>query len=211
MRFRVVTNTSPTMKKSKSCLTRMADQLETLLSLPIEERVVAVDRDVRSRRNQFADIDPFDLANALGVPQPDSPSGDWSFTGYAEKVSAEELAGTYTPVAEVVEFLRGHVTLARFRVLEKRFAEVDEQRPELGFLKSKERRIFEQIATERRLESNLSNGICRVASYSVRQRGIELEFEGDMEDDGHCLYLRTPYDKRRGNFHDRSNWVTESW
>lgn len=48
---------------------------------------------------------------------------------------------------------------------------------------------------------------CSVESAS----GAVLEFEGDVEDDGACINLRTPYDKRAKRFTDLSRCLTSGW
>jgi hypothetical protein len=50
-------------------------------------------------------------------------------------------------------------------------------------------------------------GHCSVTSPS----GAKLQFEGEIEDDGHCITLRTPYDKRAKRFVDLSRCRTSYW
>ena len=48
-------------------------------------------------------------------------------------------------------------------------------------------------------------------SSVTTESGFELAFEGDIEDDGACLGLRTPYDYRDGNFVDLDNCEYDAW
>jgi hypothetical protein len=56
------------------------------------ERIEVVADDVLKREDKFREIAPHDLAEAIQVPQPSSPGGEWTFTRYAEKTSIETYA-----------------------------------------------------------------------------------------------------------------------
>lgn len=84
-------------------------------------------------------------------------------------------------------------------------------RSKFDFLTNEERDHLEGAIAMENLELNMSNGICCVARYSIPAPGGILPFEGDIEDDGHCITLRTPYDDRDGRFKDLENCVTESY
>ena len=181
--------------------------------MSLMQRIAAVAHDIDSGADEFASIDPHDLARALGVEQPENPAIGWTFASYAEKKSAEEQAGNRGSVEGFVDHLKGNVTEARFRELESKFEALEASGEwEFSFLKDKEREIIEQALAEDDLEGNQSNGMNCIASYTVHgAEGVELNFEGLVEDGGGCFELKTPYDERDGKFHDFSNCATDEW
>ncbi len=182
------------------------------MAMPLEKRIAAVAKDVKTKADRFAGIPAHDLAEALEVPQPEQPSNDWFFWAYAHKGTLEEYAHSRHPVSEFVYCLEGKVPEERFRVLREKFEGLDRlARPKFGFLTTAERKIIERTLDHEELERNMSNGISTVARYCVKQGRIKLRFEGDIEDDGDCITLRTPYDERKGNFVDLSNCITNDW
>ena len=188
------------------------DPLTALLAMPLGQRIIAVAEDVQSRTDRFSGIDEFDLAEALEVSQPEMPtSDDWSFTSYADRQTLEEYVTDYGgDVSEVLECLESTVGVRRFRILEKAFALLeDATSPSFDFLTAKEREYAEERMARRRLEANLSNGMSCIASTSVSQGDVLLAFEADIEDDGTCISLRTPYDERDGRFRDLSHCITD--
>lgn len=190
-----------------------AEALQELLALPMADRRAAVARDVRRRSPRYRDIPAHDLAEALGLPQPERPGSEWSFTRYAEIVTVEEYARSYSPASELVYLIESAVDAERFqRLLELSEPLDDAEAPSFSFLLKKERDALEQAIAQQQLESNSSNGMCCIARYSVKApSGDDLEFEGDIEDDGACIDLRTPYDKRANRFRDLTRCLTEDW
>ena len=186
------------------------DPLEELLAMPLKKRIAAIDEDVETRKDRYAGIDAFDLADALEVEQPEQPADAWGFTHYAEKQTVEEFADFQDPVSELVFYLKDHVKEKRFKELTLKFEQLDSiDKPSFEFLKPAERLLIEEAINAEQLEANKSNGMCCVASYMVCKNGHVLCFEGDIEDDGTCLELRTPYDYRDGKFIDLSNCIIE--
>lgn len=189
------------------------EALRELLAVPMSERRDAVARDVRRRSPRYRDIPAHDLADALGVSEPWRPRSDWSFTRYAEIVTVEEYARNSSPASELVYLIEHSVDPKRFeRLLELSKPLDDADAPSFSFLLKTEREALEHAIAEQRLESNESNGMCCIARCSVESpSGSALEFEGDIEDDGACLYLRTPYDKRAKRFRDLTRYLTTDW
>lgn len=189
------------------------EALQDLLALSMSERRDAVARDVRRRFPRYRDIPAHDLAEALGVPQPESPSSDWAFTRYAEIVTVEEYARNYSPASELVYLIEDSIDPTRFQRLLELSEPLDKvEAPSFSFLRKDERHALEHAIAEQQLESNESNGMCCIAHYSVgAPSGDALEFEGDIEDDGTCIYLRTPYDKRARRFRDLTRCLTHHW
>ncbi len=77
----------------------------------------------------------------------------------------------------------------------------DKEKPDFHFLTPGERELLEEAIGTEELEANQSNGLGCIARYSIETAsGYSLSFEGDIEDDGTCITLRTPYDYRDGKF-----------
>ncbi len=187
--------------------------LAALMALPLKARIDAVSADVRTRMDQFASIPPHELANALEVPDSRRPGGDgWALIGYAERRRLEEHAAETDLVADFVFALEDEVPRSRFLELQKLFESWDEGAvTSFAFLSPAEREALEDALARKCLERDLSNGLSTVAHFEVQDGRSNLSFEGDIEDDGSCLYLRTPYDKREGRFKNLERCVTEKW
>ena len=94
-----------------------SDLLRELLAVPLSERIERVANDVLLHQDKFRTLAAHDLAEALGVPQPECPSGDWSVTRYAKRQSVEEYAKLYSSpseFAEIVYALEDSVSPPRF-------------------------------------------------------------------------------------------------
>jgi len=190
-----------------------ASSLQTLLALSLDGRREAVARDVRRRAPQFSTISAHDLADALDVPEHWRPGNEWSFTRYAPIVSAEEHARYNSPASELVYLIEDAVSAERFQQLLKDSEPLDDaDDPSFAFLTKVERSRLEDAIAEKQMEANESNGMNCIARCSVESdSGAVLEFEGDVEDDGACINLRTPYDKRAKRFTDLARCRTSCW
>jgi hypothetical protein len=176
------------------------DPLTTVLAMPLRQRVAAVASDVKSRADKFAGIDAFDLAKALGVPQPEQPSSsDWTFTLYADSLSLEDYFEN-SGETEVLDMLTDWVDVLRAAELRERFAELDEDaaEPSFDFLTAKERAYVETRIAELAVTPEEDQGLLRIANYIVKDGHIELNFEAEINDAGVTVVLRTPYDHRDG-------------
>ena len=63
---------------------------EFLNELTVAERIAVVAEDVVSGQKRFASIETHDLAELLGIPQPEQPDDSWSRTIFAERRTLEE-------------------------------------------------------------------------------------------------------------------------
>jgi hypothetical protein len=188
--------------------------LQSLLSMDMEQRREEIARDLRRRRARYRDIEPHDLAEALGVPQPDLPcSGDWSFTTYAEIVSVEEYAKCCDPASEIVYIIQHKVSAERFQQLLELSEGLDAtDSPSFQFLSKEERTLLELAIAEEELEGAQMNGTNTIAHYSLETTsGATLTFEACIEDDGTCIHLRTPYDERAKRFKDLTKCLTDCY
>jgi hypothetical protein len=187
--------------------------LKALLEMPIAGRIQAIAEDVSTRRDRYKGINAHDLANALGVPQPECPNGDWEFIRYAEKETVEAFALCSSPVSEIVYLIEDKVSPQRFQELLTKSAGLDDKRePKFDFLTAEEREELEDTIAADQLDANGSNGMNCLAEYTVSAPpDDQLRFEANVEDDGSCFILKTPYDYRDGKFRDLGNCVTDSW
>jgi hypothetical protein len=187
--------------------------LTQLLSISLPERISAVTQDLRSRQDRYRATEPHALANALGVPESRRPGEDgWRFTAYAEIRSLEDYAAEKNPPSELVYALKGKVSAARFSELETTFAKLDGQEElTFDFLDEKERLLLEVGLARDDLQGRIMNGISAVARFCVPASDDGLWFEAVVEDDGACIELRTPYDRRDGKFAKLENCVTQEW
>lgn len=173
--------------------------LDELLAIPsIEDRIRIVAIDLQERTDKYRDIDPFDLADVLGVPTPEN-RGDWDNYFTSEILTVEEEDQMGGPPSETVRALLEFVTGQRADEIEAKAEELDAVvNPTFEFLTTEERTILEKELAEARLQSKSENGIGGIMRYCLRSGDSTLIFEGDVEDDGVCIFLRTPYDYRDG-------------
>jgi hypothetical protein len=154
--------------------------LQELLAMPLSARIEAVIKDVMSHEDKFKNIDSHALADALGVPETESPGQGWCFTRYAMRESVETYAEGHFPVSEIVYLIE-------------------------------DKQLIEAITADQ-LESNSSNGMNCIAHYVIESPlGEDLWFEAEIEDDGACIILRTPYDSRDNRFIDLTNCLVDEW
>jgi hypothetical protein len=84
--------------------------------------------------------------------------------------------------------------------------------PNFDFLTRTERNDLQEAIAAKELEANELNGMNCIARFVIKtSSGSALEFEGNIEDDGACIHLRTPYDKLAKRFVDLSDCVTSVW
>jgi hypothetical protein len=128
-------------------------------------------------------------------------------------MTVEEYAQYNSPASEVIYMIEDSLDPERLEELIRLSEPLDDvEKPCFSFLTRSERSSIEDAIAERQLEANESNGMCCLGHCSVKSpSGAELQFEGDIEDDGQCITLRTPYDKRAKRFVDLSRCRTSYW
>jgi hypothetical protein len=171
--------------------------MNELKSLPLVERIKCVADDIDSRNDRFPPQPAHELAELLHVPCPEQPDGNWEFTSYVERCSAEEILDS----GAGVEPLKEISTQDRYECL---CSALDSGELDCSLLTPEERNCIEGADMERRLH-NLDTPTV-IAHFTVpTPDGRELGFEGLIEDDGTCIDLLGPYDDREGRFRDLSD------
>lgn len=178
------------------------DPLDILLVMPLRQRIAAVANDVVSGSNKFFGIDAFDLADALGVPEPEQPSEDWTFKPYYAGCMTLEEYFENSDETEILDMLLGWVDGVRGAMLREEFAKLDDDatQPSFSFLTIGERAYVDSRILELTLNAYEDDGLCRIATYTVKDGLIELTFEAEVNAAGVTVALRTPYDERDGLF-----------
>lgn len=182
----------------------------------VAERVIAIHEDIASGRRQFAHLDPFDLAHLLDVPQPDIPENSWHFVTAVEVQSLEaQLEENFTDgAAELIYWLSELVSEYRLKELEIECKKYDAgARGDLRFLHPNERVSLERLLARVDLQGLLDNGAGCTAYFCVQVGDIELWFNAEIEDDGHCFLMSTPYTGANGPnvILSNPNYVYEDW
>jgi hypothetical protein len=179
----------------------------------MDDRRNAVVHDLHRTSGTFGSVEPHTLAQALGIDDTDRPGGDWSFTRYTRRTTAEEFAKYNSPSSELLYWLEDFVDPERYEELLKYVDGVDSaNHPSFSFLSPEERGHIENNIAEEQYDEDESNGMQCIAHRSVSGTGGEkLEFEAEIEDDGGCITLRTPYDKRAEKFVDLTNCRVDQW
>ena len=185
----------------------LIDPLPKLLSMPLVERIAAVAEDVQTETDEFRQIAPHKLAEALGVPESRRPTDRyWSFTDYAHKESLEQYAYEYGGLSDVLVLIKDEVTARRFQALVERSSDFDDL--QFDFLTAEERQCLEEALAFEQLRLNMDNGISCIAHHCIPCSAGDLRFEVAIEDDGACIDLKTPYDEREGRFENLDDCVT---
>ena len=199
--------------KSKSMKSKRLSPLQELLAMQLTQRLDAIVEDLLTHKDKFRKIDAHDLAQALGVPENTQPGKGWQFTTAVLEIDIEEYASMNYPASELVYLIQEDVSVERFDELLQLSAHLDEARElNFHFLTPAERELLRDAIGAEELRGALECIMGCIAHYSVQTKsGYSLEFEGEIEDDGACINLKTPYDYRDGKFSDLSDCVTESW
>ena len=188
-----------------------ADKAKELLNkLTVAERIAVVAEDVASGQKRFASIATHDLAELLGIPQPEQPDDSWSRTIFAERRTLEEYVDLDNGIlGEFPDMVNGFASDERIAAISAKCnAYAEGSIHSFDFLQPEERkRLLEQLE-EKALERLRDNGIGCVGTYCVEHGEHELWFEGDIEDDGSCIDLRGPYDGVDGSGRDPDKWAS---
>ena len=191
----------------------MTDRKNTkdeLQSLKYRDRLNAIADDLTSEQDRYRDVNPHDLAKLMRVPCP-NPGDGWTYIKTCIEQSVEEWIEVNGAAEELARHLEGHVEPTRLADLEYKLSQVDEYsgNPDLSFLKSSERLAIEAALMEHEMDE-IEGGYVVARFCLGSPKGVEFWFEGDIEDDGECIHMRTPYDHRDGQFSEIGP-MSEEW
>lgn len=120
--------------------------------------------------------------------------------------------GSSSFLSDLVTILEPQITPERLDFLESLVAKLQEaERPRIEILTKRERNYLEEDFAEMELQSLSESGLNYLALYTITSQEGDLSFEAHIEDDGTCLVLLTPYDKRDGEFTDLDSCLTDIW
>jgi hypothetical protein len=179
------------------------------------ERLNAIADDVVSGKDQYKAISPHQLLELLRVPRPHSAKG-WEYIKICTQTTIEEWVETNWSVIELSRFIEGKVGDARLEAIEKKLAQIEDSSDDLdfSFLDAPERAQIETAIMEQEIDE-LEGGHIIARICIGTPKGVELWFEGSIEDDGGCIELMSPYDHRDGRFSVVSpisdEWSSASW
>jgi hypothetical protein len=174
-----------------------------LRDMNYRDRLNAIADDLISGKDRYCAIDPHQLAEFAGLTPP--PLDDsWTRIYYANRMGFEELIDNHD--AEIVfryaaQYLKGKVDAAMLARVEDTLVQYENGNygVDISFLTAKEKELIEVCFMERELDE-LDGGYVVARTCIGSPKGVELWFEGDIEDDGDCIEIRTPYDYRDGKF-----------
>ncbi len=182
------------------------EQLEKKLrNMNYRDRLNAIADDLNSGQDRFRAIGSQQLAELAGLTPP--PLDDcWTRIYYTSHQNFDDLVLNHDE--EIVfrfaaEYLKGKADAAIVEQVKDALAHYEDgdYEVDVSFLTSKEKELIEFGFMERELDE-LGGGYVVARTCIGSPKGVELWFEGDIEDDGECLCIRTPYDHRDGRFTD---------
>jgi hypothetical protein len=148
-------------------------------------RVAAVAKDFESGADRFAEVDPYRLAELLGL----QPEEFESRTRYGYRVSLDDYCD---PIYYYLDPLEGKVAAERIKELTKRSEafEAGEVATDAELTPS-EKEIIEDALSEQQLEDG---GGWIIATKTIKSAsGVELEFQAEIGDGGECFGCYGPY------------------
>ena len=164
-------------------------------------RMDAVVADLASGAGRFARIDPWTLAEHLGLDPDDND--DWGRSFYAYRTCMEDL-GEDQPCAENVELLEREIPKSRFAELKARAATALKRGRSDMRLRKGERRLMEEKLT---VQGEPSSDLVHISTVLETPSGEYLEFEGLVGDGGEVCELYGPYELGRGEGVDLDDYV----
>jgi hypothetical protein len=179
----------------------------------LEDRIEAVLEDVKSGADVYRAIPPHQLAELLGINDADEPGGEdgWSFIKYIPREPLADYLERVQCGSEIFDCLKGKVGERRLATIKKLGDEFDKTgKFDLSLLLKKEVYMIEEAIQAHELDQ-LGGGTVIAQRYIKGSHGRWLRFEAFIEDDGRCVDLKTPYDKRDGNFTDLTDCMTEEY
>jgi hypothetical protein len=202
------------MSKVRRVDTRAAsDAPAKLETLSLAKRIAAVAADVASKRDEYREIDPHELALLLDIGDAYRPGGDWESVWFVPCVTVNDILLQWGDGEFITDLLQPHVTSERYEELNLKIGLINETKERyaqdyaqevLEFLTQIEKETIERVYMER--EADDISGPSVVAFYTIKApRGKKLTFCTYIGDNGEGDDLMTPYDERDGAFPDLSD------
>lgn len=193
--------------------------VDLLKNICIDARIIEVHEDVKSKRDRYRVIDPFELADLLDVASPESPNSmdGWCIARYMKKKSIYEIIdhGGYESfdsayVWEKMRKARKEKKLERFLSEFAKCGNLDCENIDKILNKFDQSEVDLMVFIVNKGLFDDGHGAV-IGSYTVECECRELCFEAIVEDDGSCIDLKGPYDDRDGEFFDTTDCLTEDW
>ena len=187
----------------------MAAVLDELKTLPLQQRINVIAADVKSGADIYRNASAHDIAELVGIQSSWHPDGEWTpRAAYLPRNTLAELTESTDCLwsEDVADKVKKIVSEERYKVME----EVDAFIQTNAFQSKKITLALERLSVE---ETALIENLHHVEWYESGQHyyevayisvspqdGEPLVFEAEIEDDGTCITLLTPYDERDGAF-----------
>ena len=176
-----------------------ATAIDILTSMPLDERIAEVAKDVLSRTDRYKEIAAGDLAGLLGIVfGPHETFGEWEYVSYVPFESAESLLEEYG-AEDMLERFEKVLTPERIEQLKEAIEGLD-AKSALSLFTANEQRAMERLNLEHEADGDYMQEIayCEVPSAHDKLLIFEVLIDdGEVSED-----LRTPYDRRDGNCFD---------
>lgn len=178
------------------------DLADRLAAMPLESRLACIAGDVASRRDEFAAIPAYQLAELVGVCPIDVPDGSWGRAWYVDRRPVDEICsgGIGGGVSDLFASLAKDAGIAPERIehLTALF-EADDFDGEA--LTPQEGKLLQDADME--YEADQCGGARLIADYTIElSDGRSLRFETEIGDGGESGEILGPYDDRDGKFLD---------
>ncbi len=129
----------------------MSDAQARLEDMSLAERIAAVAADIESKRDEYRSIDPYELAELLGIGDADQPADDWSFVWYVEPRTVEDIFDVEDE-EYILELLESDVTAERYEELKAKVQSMTGTRSRpanLDFISETEKQAIVRLDMER--------------------------------------------------------------
>ena len=182
--------------------------IEKLGSLSLEERIKIIAEDLKSVKDKYSCIGAFELADLLEVSWP--PDGSWPRYNRYSIDSLDQYIENIGDLDELVYAVEGtdlgyldhvsgeNMTLSPRCVTENACKKIVNKIKKNGndfkkYLSQEESDAIRIIVGYKEYMNLCENGILGNAIYTIEHEGVEITFDADIEDDGGCVNMDTPY------------------
>lgn len=169
-----------------------------LAAMPVQDRIDSVARDLTTRKDHYAGVVGYQLAELLGL-EPDQLEG-WPRVNFVEQIEPSTFLKNLGYLSTTAyERLRDAVSTERLAEID---SAIDRSAPRESLSQYELSLVIEKEEQNRLEEDGLYIPLAERSAFS--SAGLELAFQAVVEDDGILISVLTPYDRRDGNFYDYS-------